>query len=64
MIFISITEPFFSGSNVLRFLRKLDDLKIGVLTYGLAFHIHRTKILRFPYHKEEFFEQVNNFRYF
>ena len=45
----------------MRFLRKLEDLKIGVLTYGLAFHIQQTKILRFPYNNEEFFEQVRQF---
>jgi len=49
------------GSNVLRFLRKLDDLKIGVLTYGMAFHIQQTKVLRFPYNNEEFFEQSSNY---
>jgi len=49
------------GSDVVRFLRKLEDLKIGVLTYGLAFHIQQTKILRFPYNNEEFFEQSSNY---
>jgi len=49
------------GSNVLRFLRKLDDLKIGVLSYGLAFHIQQTSLLRFPFDKEEFFEQSSNY---
>ena len=47
-----------SGANVLRFYRKLEDLNIGVLTFVLAFHIHKTALLRFPYDKKEFFEQV------
>ena len=43
---------------MLRFLRKLEDLNVGVLTYGLAFHLEQTTLLRFPFNKEEFFEQV------
>ena len=43
---------------MLRFLRKLEDLNVGVLTYGLAFHLQQTSLLRFPFNKEEFFEQV------
>jgi len=49
------------GANVLRFYRKLEDLNIGVLTFGLAFHIHKTALLRFPYDKKEFFEQSSNY---
>merc|ERR1711892_1496204 len=50
------------GSAVLKFLRKLDDLNdLGVLTYGLAFHIQQTSLLRFPFDKEEFFEQSSNY---
>ena len=51
----------FVGSNVLTFLRKLDDLNVGVLTYGLAFHLEQTTLLRFPFNKEEFSEQVFGF---
>ena len=46
---------------MLTFLRKLDDLNVGVLTYGLAFHLEQTTLLRFPFNKEEFFEQVFGF---
>jgi hypothetical protein len=53
----------FVGSNVLTFLRKLDDLNVGVLTYGLAFHLEQTTLLRFPFNNEEFFEQVFDFYY-
>ena len=47
---------------MLRFYRKLEDLNIGVLTFGLAFHIQQTSLLRFPYNKEEFFEQVTPYQ--
>ena len=43
---------------MLRFLRKLEDLNVGVLTYDLAFHLEQTTLLRFPFNKEEFFEMV------
>ena len=46
---------------MLRFLRKLEDLNVGVLTYGLAFHLEQTALLRFPFNKEEFFKQVFGF---
>ena len=45
-------------SDVRKFCKKLDEVNIGVLTYGLAFHTNHTKLLRFPYCKEEFFEKV------
>jgi len=48
-------------SSVVRFLHKLDDLKVGVLTYGLAFHINQTSLLRSPYCNEEFFEKSSNY---
>ena len=46
------------SSDVRKFCKKLDEVNIGVLTYGLAFHTNNTKLLRFPYCKEEFFEKV------
>ena len=46
---------------MLRFLRKLEDKIVGVLTYGLAFHLEQTTLLRFPFNKEEFFEKVFGF---
>ena len=45
-------------SDVSKFCKKLEEVNIGVLTYGLAFHTKHTKLLRFPYCKEEFFEKV------
>ena len=45
-------------SDVSKFCKKLDEVNIGVLTYGLAFHTKHTQLLRFPYCKEEFFEKV------
>ena len=47
-----------SNSDVSKFCKKLDEVNIGVLTYGLAFHTKHTKLLRFPYCKEDFFEKV------
>ena len=44
--------------DVSKFCKKLDEVNIGVLTYGLAFHTNHTKLLRFPYCKEDFFEKV------
>ena len=46
------------SSQVSKFCQKLQEVKIGVLTHGLAFHINHTKLLRFPYCKEDFFEKV------
>jgi len=40
-----------------KFQRKLDDINFGIITYGLAFHIHKTGVLRYPYHDEQFFEK-------
>ena len=59
----SITTPSHSAarvfpSDVIKFCKKLDEVNIGVLTYGLAFHTNHTKLLRFPYCKEDFFEKV------
>ena len=59
----SITSPSQSAarvfpSDVIKFCKKLDEVNIGVLTYGLAFHTKHTKLLRFPYCKEDFFEKV------
>ena len=51
----SVARP---SSDVSKFCRKLDEVNIGVLTYGLAFHTKHTKLLRFPYCKEDFFEKV------
>ena len=39
----------------------MEDLNVGVLTYGLAFHLQQTTLLRLPFNKEEFFEQVFGF---
>ena len=41
-----------------KFQQKLDDINIGIVTYGLAFHIHKTQVLRYPYHEETYFEKV------
>ena len=35
------------------------QVNIGIVTYGLAFHLHKTTILRYPYHDEKYFEQVS-----
>jgi len=43
------------------FQRKLDQINIGIVTYGLAFHLHKTIVLRHPYHDEEYFEQSSNY---
>jgi len=44
-----------------KFQRKLDDINFGIITYGLAFHIHKTGVLRYPYHDEQFFEKSSNY---
>jgi len=54
----SVARP---SSDVSKFCRKLDEVNIGVLTYGLAFHTKHTKLLRFPYCKEDFFEKSSNY---
>ena len=57
----SAARVFPSGGlnfDVSKFCKKLDEVNIGVLTYGLAFHTNHTKLLRFPYCKEDFFEKV------
>lgn len=43
------------------FQRKLDQVNIGIVTYGLAFHLHKTTVLRYPYHDEKYFEQSSNY---
>ena len=40
------------------FYNKLEEVNIGVLTHGLAFQPNQTKLLRFPYCKQQFFEKV------
>ena len=47
-----------AASQVKKFYKKLEDVNIGVLTYGLAFHTNRSKLLRFPYCNENFYEKV------
>lgn len=49
------------GSQAIKFYKKLEEVNVGVLTYGLAFHINQTKLLRFPYCKEEFYEKSSNY---
>ena len=46
------------ADQVKKFYKKLEEVNIGVLTYGLAFHSEQTKLLRFPFCKEQFFEKV------
>ena len=46
------------GSQARQFYRKLEEVNVGILTYGLAFHTEQTKLLRFPYCREEFYEKV------
>ena len=46
-----------AASQVKMFYKKLEDVNIGVLTYGLAFHTNRSKLLRFPYCNENFYEK-------
>ena len=46
------------ADQVKKFYKKLEEVNIGVLTYGLAFHPDQTKLLRFPFCKEQFFEKV------
>ena len=39
-------------------LTEFFQVNIGIVTYGLAFHTHKTTVLRHPYHDEKYFEQV------
>jgi len=48
-------------SRAIKFQRKLDDINIGIITYGLAFHIHKTAVLRYPYHDEQFYEKSSHY---
>jgi len=43
------------------YLRKLDEAPVGFLTFGLAFNQEYTKILRYPYHEPDFFEQSRQY---
>ena len=47
--------------RVQRFQRKLEEVNIGIITYGLAFHLHKTSLLRFPFHDEKYFERSSNY---
>merc|ERR1719286_89822 len=49
------------STRAVKFQQKLDDINFGIITYGLAFHIHKTGVLRYPYHDEQFFEKSSNF---
>ena len=55
---VSTSQSAALNVDVSKFCKKLDEVNIGVLTYGLAFHTSHTKLLRFPYCKEDFFEKV------
>jgi len=57
----SQAAAWLSNSDVSKFCKKLEEVNIGVLTYGLAFHTKHTKLLRFPYCKEDFFEKSSNY---
>ncbi len=48
------------GQKVVTFQQMLDDLPVGFLTYGLAFHQSRTKVVRFPYSEEDFLDKARN----
>ena len=39
----------------------LKDINIGVVTYGLAFHLTNTPVLRAPHHTEQWLEQARNY---
>ena len=47
--------------RVIRFQKKLEEVNIGIITYGLAFHPHNTSLLRFPFHDEKYFERSRNY---
>ena len=55
-----LLDQFGSGvsEDVKRFQKRLDEINMGIVTYGLAFHQDKTKVLRFPFCEEEFFEKV------
>ena len=55
---VSTSQAAALTSHVSKFCKKLEEVNIGVLTYGLAFHTKHSKLLRFPYCKEDFFEKV------
>lgn len=46
---------------VLKFQKMLSELPVQALTYGLAFNQNRTKVVRWPYSGENFFENVRNY---
>ena len=39
----------------------MKDINIGVVTYGLAFHLTNTPVLRAPHHTEQWLEQARNY---
>ena len=44
--------------RVSRFQRRLEEGSMGVVTAGLAFHPHKSPVLRHPYHDPAYFERV------
>jgi len=49
------------GQKVVKYQQTLDELPLGFLTYGLAFHQHHTKVVRPPYSEADFFEKARAF---
>ena len=44
--------------RVARFQRRLEEVSMGMVTAGLAFHPHKSPVLRHPYHDPAYFERV------
>jgi len=56
----------FKDSNIFKgewkdMMDKLDAAPVGLITYGLAFHQQYTKVLRYPFDKENFFNLASDY---
>eukprot|EP00088_Acartia_fossae_P004114 TRINITY_DN11752_c0_g1_i5.p1 TRINITY_DN11752_c0_g1~~TRINITY_DN11752_c0_g1_i5.p1 ORF type:complete len:313 (-),score=53.53 TRINITY_DN11752_c0_g1_i5:126-1064(-) len=53
-------HSIFTGETE-RYLSKLEEAPVGLITFGLAFHKDYTKILRYPFHEPDFTEKSKKY---
>jgi len=63
---INFLKQTFSSHTIFQgetshYLTKLDEISVGFLTYGLAFHQENTKVLRYPFNEPDFFDKSRNY---
>jgi len=54
------THTIFQGETE-AYLKKLDEISVGFLTFGLAFHQENTKVLRYPFNNSDFFDKSRKY---